>query len=146
MLSCVIKAASVPSPRSSHPFHSDLSGVRNLADGCILQLGGFTVGGVLGCCFECTSCLWLVMMRCVMGLGQVLSGVVEPIAHPGGAMAEYVLEFCSTCAMGPRLIMMQHTMAMVPNSASALMMGIVCMRGKTQLEAILTVSLPPAPA
>ena len=72
--------------------------------------------------------------------------MMQYIAHLGGAMAEYVLEFCSTCAMGPRLMMMQHTMAMVPNSASALMMGMVCMSGKIQLEATLTVSLPPAQA
>ena len=59
-------------------------------------------------------------------------------------MAEYVLEFCSTCAMGPRLMMMQHTMAMVPNSASALMMGMVCMHGQDNLRLIVLVPLPSA--
>ena len=61
-------------------------------------------------------------------------------------MAEYVLEFCSTCAIGPRLMMMQHTMAMVPNSASALMMGMVCTHGKIQVRATLIVPLPPVQA
>ena len=59
-------------------------------------------------------------------------------------MAEYVLEFCSTCAIGPRLMMMQHTMAMVPNSASALMMGMVCMHWKMRATQVITNTLAQA--